>query len=69
LVTGTGDAVLQLRWCCHSRGSIVETSGCQGLQRLTASRLAVYGGPMYALFETEFGVHMVRAEKILCHRS
>jgi GntR family transcriptional regulator len=32
---------------------------------LTAERLANYHGPMYALFETEFGVRMVRAtEKI-----
>jgi GntR family transcriptional regulator len=32
---------------------------------LTAERLADYHGPMYALFETEFGVRMVRAiEKI-----
>jgi len=30
---------------------------------LTAERLAVYHGPMYALFETEFGVRMVRAEE------
>ena len=30
---------------------------------LTAERLADYNGPMYALFETEFGVHMVRAEE------
>ena len=32
---------------------------------LTAERLRDYHGPMYALFETEFGVRMVRAtEKI-----
>ena len=32
---------------------------------LTAERLSEYRGPMYALFETEFGVHMIRAsEKI-----
>jgi GntR family transcriptional regulator len=30
---------------------------------LTAERLADYHGPMYALFETEFGVRMVRAEE------
>lgn len=30
---------------------------------LTAERLRNYDGPMYALFETEFGVHMVRAEE------
>ena len=30
---------------------------------LTAERLSDYHGPMYALFETEFGVRMVRAEE------
>jgi GntR family transcriptional regulator len=30
---------------------------------LTAERLTAYHGPMYALFETEFGVRMVRAEE------
>ncbi|NDY89882.1 GntR family transcriptional regulator [Ideonella livida] len=30
---------------------------------LTAERLASYAGPMYALFETEFGVRMIRAEE------
>jgi GntR family transcriptional regulator len=30
---------------------------------LTAERLDSYRGPMYALFETEFGVRMVRAEE------
>lgn len=32
---------------------------------LTAERLTHYDGPMYALFETEFGVRMVRAEEKL----
>jgi len=32
---------------------------------LTAERLAEYKGPMYALFESEFGTRMIRAsEKI-----
>jgi GntR family transcriptional regulator len=30
---------------------------------LTAERLSGYNGPMYALFETEFGVRMVRADE------
>jgi GntR family transcriptional regulator len=30
---------------------------------LTAERLRSYDGPMYALFESEFGVRMVRAEE------
>ncbi|MCA0174885.1 MAG: GntR family transcriptional regulator [Proteobacteria bacterium] len=30
---------------------------------LSAQRLAQYAGPMYGLFEAEFGVHMIRAEE------
>ena len=30
---------------------------------LTAEKLSNYRGPMYGLFESEFGVHMVRAEE------
>jgi GntR family transcriptional regulator len=30
---------------------------------LTAERLSQYQGPMYGLFETEFGVRMIRAEE------
>jgi GntR family transcriptional regulator len=30
---------------------------------LTAERLSQYAGPMYGLFETEFGVRMIRAEE------
>jgi GntR family transcriptional regulator len=30
---------------------------------LTAERLAQYAGPLYGLFETEFGVRMIRAEE------
>lgn len=30
---------------------------------LTADKLAAYRGPMYGLFETEFGVRMIRAEE------
>ncbi|MBU2408381.1 MAG: UTRA domain-containing protein, partial [Gammaproteobacteria bacterium] len=30
---------------------------------LTAERLTAWHGPMYALFEAEFGVRMVRAEE------
>ncbi len=32
---------------------------------LTAERLAQYTGPLYGLFETEFGVRMIRAEEQL----
>jgi len=30
---------------------------------LTAERLAEHRGPMYGLFEAQFGVHMIRAEE------
>ncbi|MEY3721681.1 MAG: hypothetical protein RL618_2200, partial [Pseudomonadota bacterium] len=32
---------------------------------LTAERLAEYKGPMYGLFETEFGTQMIRASEKL----
>jgi GntR family transcriptional regulator len=32
---------------------------------LTAERLSDYRGPMYGLFESEFGVRMIRAEEKL----
>ena len=67
LALRTGDAVLQLRRVLAFQGTptIVEDVWLPGgpFKGLTASRLAVYSGPMYALFETEFGVHMVRAEE------
>ena len=67
LALRTGDAVLQLRRVLAFQGTptIVEDVWLPGgpFKGLTAERLAVYGGPMYALFETEFGVHMVRAEE------
>ena len=62
-----GEPVLQLRRVLAFQGTptIVEDVWLPGVpfKGLTASRLAIYGGPMYALFETEFGVHMVRAEE------
>lgn len=35
----------------------------QPFRGLTAERLSDHDGPMYALFEAEFGVRMVRAEE------
>jgi GntR family transcriptional regulator len=32
---------------------------------LTAERLAAYRGPLYGLFETEFGTRMIRADERL----
>ncbi|NMM11036.1 MAG: GntR family transcriptional regulator [Polaromonas sp.] len=62
-----GDAVLQLRRVLAFQGAptILEDVWLPAgpFKGLTAERLATYHGPMYALFETEFGVRMVRAEE------
>lgn len=62
-----GDAVLQVRRVLSfaSSPTILEDLWLPGLpfKGLTADRLRDYNGPMYALFETEFGVRMVRAEE------
>jgi GntR family transcriptional regulator len=67
LALRTGEAVLQLRRVLAFQGTptIVEDVWLPGIpfKGLTADRLATYRGPMYALFETEFGVRMVRAEE------
>ena len=65
----TGDAVLQVRRVLAFQGvpTILEDLWLPGgpFKGLTAERLASYQGTMYALFETEFGVRMVRAEEKL----
>ncbi|MEY3445803.1 MAG: hypothetical protein RIR45_558 [Pseudomonadota bacterium] len=62
-----GDAVLQVRRVLSFAGvpTILEDIWLPGapFKGLTAERLADYDGPMYGLFETEFGVRMVRAEE------
>ena len=67
LALRTGDAVLQLRRVLAFQGTptILEDVWLPGgpFKGLTAERLATHSGPMYALFETEFGVRMVRAEE------
>jgi GntR family transcriptional regulator len=67
LAVRSGDAVLQVRRILLFAGkpTILEDLWLPGtpFKGLTAERLAAYGGPMYALFETEFGVHMARAEE------
>ena len=67
LALRTGDAVLQVRRVLSFRGAptILEDLWLPGapFKGLTAERLAGYHGPMYALFETEFGVRMIRAEE------
>jgi GntR family transcriptional regulator len=62
-----GDAVLQVRRVLSFVGvpTILEDLWLPGtpFKGLTAERLSGYHGPMYALFETEFGVRMVRAQE------
>lgn len=62
-----GEPVLQVRRLLSFGGSatILEDIWLPGhpFKGLTAERLSGYHGPMYALFETEFGVRMVRAEE------
>lgn len=63
----TGDAVLQVRRVLSFADvpTILEDVWLPAtpFKGLTAERLNDYDGPMYALFETEFGVCMVRAEE------
>jgi len=62
-----GDAVLQIKRVLAFSGvpTILEDIWLPAppFKGLTAERLSTYRGPMYALFETEFGVRMVRAEE------
>ena len=63
----TGDPVLLVRRVLSFAGrpTILEDVWLPGgpFKGLTAERLADDRGPMYAMFETEFGVRMVRAEE------
>jgi GntR family transcriptional regulator len=63
----TGDNVLQVRRILAFAGvpTILEDLWLPGapFKGLTAERLSEDHGPMYALFETEFGVRMVRADE------
>ncbi|MDH5206903.1 MAG: GntR family transcriptional regulator [Hylemonella sp.] len=67
LALRTGDSVLQARRVLSfgGRPTILEDLWLPGapFKGLTAERLSQYHGPMYALFETEFGVRMVRAQE------
>jgi GntR family transcriptional regulator len=67
LALRTGDAVLQVRRVLAYQGvpTILEDLWLSGttFKGLTAERLRAWPGPMYAMFETEFGVRMVRAEE------
>ena len=62
-----GDPVLQARRLLRFKGvpTILEDLWLPGgpFKGLTADRLSQHHGPMYALFESEFGVRMVRADE------
>ena len=65
----SGDAALQIRRVLSFKGRpvVFDDIWLHGslFKGLTAERLSDYRGPMYALFETEFGVRMIRAEEKL----
>jgi GntR family transcriptional regulator len=65
----SGDPVIQVRRVLAFSGvpTILEDLWLAGtpFKGLTAERLSSYQGAMYALFETEFGVRMVRADERL----
>lgn len=67
LALRTGDAVLQVQRVLAYGGvpTILEDLWLPAapFKGLTAERLDEWHGPMYSLFETEFGVRMVRAEE------
>jgi GntR family transcriptional regulator len=62
-----GESVLQVRRVLSFRGTPVVLDDIwlpsALFKGLTAERLGGYRGPMYGLFETEFGVRMIRAEE------
>lgn len=62
-----GDGVLQLRRLLLSGDTPVVLDdiwlSARLFKGLTAERLQAYRGPMYGLFEAEFGVQMIRAEE------
>ncbi len=63
----SGDTVVQVRRVLSFDGAPVVLDDIwlpgQLFKGLTAERLSEYRGPMYGLFETEFGVRMIRAEE------
>jgi len=67
LALRSGDQVLQARRVLSFGGAPVILEDiwlpAAPFKGLTAERLANYQGPMYALFETEFNVRMVRAQE------
>jgi GntR family transcriptional regulator len=67
LACKSGDAVVQLRrlLLAADKPVVLDEIWLPGtlFKGLTAERLADYKGPMYGMFETEFGVRMIRAEE------
>ncbi len=63
----SGDAVVQIRRLLSFRGRpvVLDDLWLPGalFKGLSAERLGEWRGPLYRLFESEFGVHMVRAEE------
>ena len=63
----SGESVLQVRRLLSFRGAPVVLDDIwlpsALFKGLTAERLSEYRGPMYGLFEAEFGVRMIRAEE------
>lgn len=64
-----GDMVVEVRRVLHFGGQpvVLDDIWLPGhlFKGLTADRLSEYRGPMYGLFESEFGVRMIRAEEKL----
>jgi GntR family transcriptional regulator len=67
LVLRAGDSAIQVRRVLSFRGRpvVLDDIWLPGalFKGLTAERLAGYRGPMYRLFEAEFGVPMIRADE------
>ena len=65
----SGDSAVQIRRTLSASGRpvVLDEIWLPGglFKGLSAERLSQYRGPMYALFETEFGVHMIRASEKL----
>ena len=63
----SGDAVVQLRrlLLADTKPVVLDEIWLPGVlfKGLTAERLADYKGPMYGMFEADFGVRMIRAEE------
>ena len=63
----SGDSVVQVRRTLSARGKpvVLDEIWLAGgmFKGLTAERLSEYSGPMYAFFEAEFGVRMIRAQE------